>query len=116
MTVIIEIFVALHLIGWAIALGAVLVQMKEPKILGWVIHGLSLAIGAGIVAFVLAGFHYHWDLNFAWYGSKIALAVGALGIATWGRHHPERVNRGFLGCLAAIIVATVFMAVLWHSY
>lgn len=116
MSVVVGILVALHLIGWAIALGGVLATMKEPKILGGVVHGLYLAVATGVVFTAFAGMAsdtwYH-PLDYVKIGVKLVIALVVLALAIIGKNRPEKVTRGYLGAIAGLIVVNVLVAVLW---
>lgn len=113
MTVLVHILIALHLIGWAIALGGVLAAMKEPKVLGGVLHGLYLAVLTGLAITGIAGAQ-DWDMNYVKIGIKLVIALLVLAGAIVGKNRPEKVTRGYLGALAAGIVVNVFIAVMWR--
>lgn len=106
------ILVALHLIGWAIALGAIVYVMRAPTMPSGVLHGLYLALLTGLA---LAGIAIaqDWDVSHVKLAIKFTIALAAIGAALWGRRHLKSVSRGYLGGLAGLIVVNVFVAVLW---
>ena len=55
MNILVGILVVLHLLGWAVALGAIVANFKQPKVASAVSHGLYLAVGAGLVITGIAG-------------------------------------------------------------
>lgn len=117
MDVVVGILVVLHLLGWAIALGAVVATMGEPKILGGVLHGLYLALLTGLFFAAFSGMAadtwYH-PLDYAKIGVKLAILLAVIAMAILGKRQPERVTRGYLGAIAGLIVVNVFIAVLWR--
>lgn len=112
MDTLVGIIVALHLIGWAIALGAIVATMKEPKVPSGVLHGLYLAVLTGLA---LAGIAIasDWEVSHVKLAVKFTVAILAVVMALWGKRNPDRVSRGFLGGLSGLILVNVFVAVLW---
>ena len=114
MSIVVGILLALHLIGWAIALGGTLVAIKRPKVYPSVAHGLYLALAAGLAITGIGGAQ-QWDLNYPKIALKLALAVVATVMAVIGKGNPERVTRTYLAGIAGLIVVNVFLAVLWNG-
>lgn len=112
MSIVVGILVALHLVGWAIALGGLLSTMKEPKVLSGVLHGLYLALATGLAITGIGGAQ-DWDLNYIKIGVKLLIAVVVVALAIVGKRRPEKVTTGYLGMTAGLIVVNVFLAVLW---
>lgn len=114
MHVLVGILIALHLIGWAISLGALLATMKQPRILSGELHGLYLALATGLAVTGIGGAQ-GWDLNYVKLGIKLVIAVVVLALGIVGKNQPERVTKGWLGGMAGLIVVNVFLAVLWSG-
>lgn len=112
MSVVIGILVVLHLLGWAIALGGIVASMKEPRIIPGVLHGLYLALAAGLAITGIAGAQ-GWDLNYIKISIKLVLAIVVVAMGIVGKNRPEKVTKGYLGAMAGLIVADVAIAVLW---
>lgn len=112
MSIVVGILVALHLVGWAIALGGLLSTMKEPKVLSGVLHGLYLALVTGLAITGIGGAQ-DWDLNYIKIGVKLLIALVVVALAIVGKNRPEKVTTGYLGMTAGLIVVNVFLAVLW---
>lgn len=113
MNVVVGVLVALHLIGWAIALGGVLAVMKEPRVQGGVLHGLYLALVTGL-ALAGVGMAIGIWINWPWLITKLVITLGVIAMAIRGKNQPEGVSRGYLGALAGLICLNVFIAVLWN--
>ncbi|MBN8883254.1 hypothetical protein EDD28_2027 [Salana multivorans] len=117
MSTVVGVLVVLHLLGWAIALGGILVSMKEPKIAGGVLHGLYLALATGLLFAAFAGMAsdtwYH-PLDYAKIGVKLVIALVVVAMGIVGKNRPEKVTRGYLGAMAGLIVVNVAIAVLWR--
>ncbi len=111
MSVVFGIVVVLHLIGWAIALGAILTTMKEPKVSPGVLHGLYLALATGLALTGIAGAQA-WDLNYVKIGIKLVVAIVVVALGIVGKNRPEKVTTGYLGAMAGLIVVNVALAVL----
>lgn len=89
MSVVFGIVVVLHLIGWAIALGALLTTMKEPKVSSGVLHGLYLALATGLALTGIAGAQA-WDLNYVKIGISSSSRSSWSHWASSGRTGPRR--------------------------
>jgi FtsH-binding integral membrane protein len=114
MNIVVGILVVLHLLGWAIALGALVANLKQPKIAAAVMHGLYLALATGLVITGIAG-ALHWNLNYAKIGIKLVIAVGVTVMALLGQKRPEKITFGYVAGLAGLIVTNVALAVLWRA-
>ncbi|PWD50391.1 hypothetical protein C8046_06735 [Serinibacter arcticus] len=112
MSVLVGVLLALHLIGWAVALGGLVATMKKPTILAGVLHGLYLALVTGLAITGVAGAQ-DWDLNYVKIGVKLVVALAVVALAIVGKNRPEKVTTGYLGGTAGLIVVNVFLAVLW---
>ena len=112
MSIVVGILVALHLIGWAVALGALVSRTKEPVVLPGVLHGLYLAVLAGLALTGIAGAQ-GTDLDYVKIAVKLVVALAVVALAIVGKNRPEKVTAGYLGGIAGLIVVNVFIAVLW---
>lgn len=114
MTVVLNVLLVLHLIGWAMVLGGVLANMKKPVVPVGALHGILTALVTGILmtGILHAGIPDEEpnDIKFA-VKLVIALVVAALVIV--GRRTPAKVTAGFLGGIAGLVVVNVAIAVLW---
>lgn len=113
MDVVVGILVVLHLLGWAIALGALFTTMKEPKVLGGVLHGLYLALLTGVLMWVLAAID-GWDVSVAKLATKLGVTLVVIALAIWGKRNPDKVTKGVVGAIAGLIVVNVAIAVMWR--
>lgn len=113
MSIVVQILVALHLIGWGTGLGALLTRIKDPAVPSAVTHGLYLALATGLAITGIAGAQ-QWDLNYTKIGVKLLLALIATALAVVGKGRPT-VSRGYLASIAGLILTNVFLAVLWRG-
>ena len=114
MTILFELMLVLHLIGWAIVLGGALTQLREPRLVPGMLHGILTALVTGIimVGLVSSG-SVDEDANDVKFAVKLVIAVIVAALVIAGTRKPERVSRGFLGTIAALVVVNVSIAVLW---
>ena len=108
-----DVLLVLHLLGWAIVLGAAVVSMRTPVIPRGMLHGILTALVTGVAMVGLASSGLAADepdnVKIA-VKLLIALAVTAL-VVLGGRR--ERVTTGYLGAIAGLTAVNVAVAVLW---
>ncbi|QGH70353.1 hypothetical protein [Pseudactinotalea sp. HY158] len=112
MTLLLQILVILHMVGWAIVFGGAVVNLKKPKIATGMLHGILTAIIAGLISMGLAHAIFT-DVNDMKYGIKLLIALIAGGMIIWGGRNQEKVSRGFLGAIAGLVLANIAIAVIW---
>lgn|SRR5690625_1996674 len=112
MSVVYGIFVVLHLIGWAIVLGGALANMRTPKVISGMLHGVLTALVTGIVLVGLAEMG-DGEVNHLKIGIKLLVALIATALVIYGRRNDDRVTTGYLGGIAGLVVVNVAIAVLW---
>ncbi|MFD1716635.1 hypothetical protein [Georgenia deserti] len=112
MDILTGLILVVHMIGWAIVLGAALTNMRNPRLPAGVTHGALTALIAGIL---LVGLAEMGDdpVNHAKIGVKLVVALLVTVMTFYGANNEEKVTRGFLGGLAGLVVVNIAVAVLW---
>lgn len=114
MTVVLNLLLVLHLVGWAMVLGGVLAHMKKPVVPVGALHGILTAIVTGILMTgILAAGLAGDPPNNTKIGIKLLVALVVAALVIVGRRTPARVTTGFLGAIAGLVVLNVGIAVLW---
>ncbi|NEB93092.1 hypothetical protein [Streptomyces bauhiniae] len=116
MTVLIHVFVALHIIGIAALLGGFLTQMKAmgrgtARFVPAMLHGAVTMLVTGVVLVGLNEADGH-HVNNIKIGIKLALLIVILGLV-YVKRDEERVDKGMFGLVGALTTANIFIAVLW---
>lgn len=116
MDVLINIFVALHIIGIAALLGGFLFQMKamgagEARMLPGMLHGAITMLATGLILVGLNQAADH-EVNNVKIAIKLALLVVILGLV-YVKRDEERVPAGMLGAVGLLTCANIFIATVW---
>ncbi|MFF4173218.1 hypothetical protein [Streptomyces sp. NPDC001744] len=116
MDVLINVFVALHIIGIASLLGGFLTQMKAmgagtARFSPAMLHGALTMLITGIA---LVGLHQAEDhpVNNLKIGIKLAVLVVILALV-YVKRDEEKVGKGLFATVGALTVANIFIATLW---
>ncbi|GHJ93192.1 hypothetical protein SNE510_27110 [Streptomyces sp. NE5-10] len=116
MDVLINVFVALHIIGIASLLGGFLTQMKAigagtARFTPAMLHGALTMLVTGIA---LVGLNQADDqtVNNLKIGIKLAILVVILGIV-YVKRDEETVDKGLFGAVGGLTTANIFIATLW---
>ncbi|MGX1853108.1 hypothetical protein OIU91_17735 [Streptomyces sp. NBC_01456] len=116
MDVVINLFVALHIIGIASLLGGFLTQMKAmgagtARFVPAMLHGAltMLVTGVALVGLNEAQGHH---VNTLKIGIKMAVLVVILALV-YVKRDDETVDKPLFGAVGALTVANIFIAVLW---
>ena len=108
------IIVVIHMIGWAMVLGAALASMKSPKITPGMFHGALTALVGGLLAVgVWEMADLGRDPDHTKIGIKLLLTLVVTVLVVLGRRK-ESVSAGYLGGIAGLVVANIAIAVLWR--
>ncbi|WP_326652039.1 hypothetical protein [Streptomyces sp. NBC_01750] len=116
MDVLINVFVALHIIGIASLLGGFLTQMKamgagEARFIPAMLHGALTMLVTGVV---LVGLNQADDqpVNNLKIGIKMAVLIVILGLV-YVKRDEERVDKAMFGAVGGLTVVNIFIATLW---
>ncbi|WP_411081932.1 hypothetical protein [Streptomyces sp. cmx-18-6] len=116
MDVLINVFVALHIIGIASLLGGFLTQMKAmgagaARFVPAMLHGALTMLVTGVA---LVGLNQADDqsVNNVKIGVKLLLLVAILALV-YVKRDEERVEKGAFAAVGALTVANIFIATLW---
>ena len=112
MDLVYKIFLILHLLSWAMILGGVIVSLKEPRLVKCTMHAALTAVVTGLL---LVGIKEMGDgsLNHMKIGIKTLVTIAVVVMTILGEKKPERVTKGYLGGLLALVVVNVSLAVGW---
>ncbi|MEU4109030.1 hypothetical protein ACGFYT_04285 [Streptomyces sp. NPDC048208] len=116
MTVLIHVFVGLHIIGIAALLGGFLTQMKAmgrgtARFVPAMLHGAITMLVTGVVLVGLDEADGH-HVNNIKIGIKLALLIVILALV-YVKRDEETVDKGMFGLVGALTTVNVFIAVLW---
>ncbi|MER7959346.1 MULTISPECIES: hypothetical protein [unclassified Streptomyces] len=116
MDVLINVFVALHIIGIASLLGGFLTQMKAmgagtARFTPAMLHGALTMLVTGIA---LVGLNQADDqsVNNVKIGIKMAVLVVILALV-YVKRDEERVDKGLFAAVGGLTIANIFIATLW---
>ncbi|MGW1495035.1 hypothetical protein [Streptomyces sp. NBC_01410] len=116
MDVLINVFVALHIIGIASLLGGFLTQMKAmgagtARFSPAMLHGALTMLVTGVV---LVGLNQADDqpVNSLKIGIKLAVLVVILGLV-YVKRDEEKVDKALFGAVGGLTIANIFIATLW---
>lgn len=116
MTILIQIFVVLHLVGVASLLGGFLTQMKqmktgETRVVPAMVHGALTMLVTGLV---LIGLHEGdgSSVNNIKMALKLLLLIVIL-VLVWLNRDKEKVSTAITGSIGLLTVANMFIAVMW---
>ncbi|MFG3504587.1 hypothetical protein ACGF5F_03630 [Streptomyces sp. NPDC047821] len=116
MDVLINAFVALHIVGIAALLGGFMTQMKAmgegtARFGPAMLHGALTMLVTGVV---LVGLNQADDqtVNNVKIGVKLAILVVILGLV-YVKRDEERVDKAVFGAVGGLTMANIFIATLW---
>jgi len=115
MKTLLHILLVLHLLGWAIVLGGVLVSMRPPKLPKGVLHGILTALVTGVLMVGIAeSSDTIDDPDMAKITVKLLVALVVTALVVVGVRKPAKVTTGLLGAIAGLTALNVAIAVLWR--
>ncbi|WP_152187824.1 hypothetical protein [Georgenia satyanarayanai] len=113
MTVVYNILLVLHLVGWAIVLGGTVTNLRTPRLAPGVLHGALTALVTGVLMVGVAEAALDAELDHVKIAVKLVVAavVTALVVAAGRRKEP---SRGLMGSIALLTVVNIAVAALWR--
>ncbi|MFD0025005.1 hypothetical protein [Streptomyces sp. NPDC058382] len=116
MRVLIDVFVALHIIGIAALLGGFLTQMKAmgagtARFVPGMLHGALTMLVTGIALVGLDQADDH-PVNNVKIGIKLLILVVILGIV-YVKRDEEKAEKGLFAAVGGLTVVNIFIATLW---
>ncbi|MEU8697370.1 hypothetical protein ACIQM0_22285 [Streptomyces sp. NPDC091387] len=116
MRVLIDVFVALHIIGIAALLGGFLTQMKAmgagtARFVPGMLHGALTMLVTGIALVGLDQADDH-PVNNVKIGIKLLILVVVLGLV-YVKRDEEKVEKGLFAAVGGLTVVNIFIATLW---
>ncbi|MFJ1898348.1 MULTISPECIES: hypothetical protein [unclassified Streptomyces] len=116
MRVLIDVFVALHIIGIAALLGGFLTQMKAmsagtARFVPGMLHGALTMLVTGIALVGLDQADDH-PVNNVKIGIKLLILVVILGLV-YVKRDEEKVERGLFAAVGGLTMVNIFIATLW---
>ncbi|MFJ3928278.1 hypothetical protein [Streptomyces sp. NPDC090022] len=117
MSVLIHLFVGLHIIGIAALLGGFLGQMKamgagQARFTPGMLHGALTMLVTGVVLVGLREMD-GGTLNHVKIGVKLAVLFVILALV-YVKRDDERVDKALFGAVGGLTIANIFIAVLWR--
>lgn len=114
MEIVYNLLLVLHLVGWAIVLGATLTSFRAPKVSAGSMHGILTALVAGLAMVGLASADVAGPApDNAKVAVKLVIALVVAFLVWRGTRKPAAVSAGYLGVIATLTVANIAIAVLW---
>ena len=107
------ILLVLHMIGWAIVLGATVTNLRPPRIAKGVTHGALTALVAGILLVGLAEMGDR-DVDNVKIAVKLVVSLAVTALAIYGARREEKVTAALVGSVAGLTVLNIAVAVLWR--
>ncbi|MFJ1926636.1 MULTISPECIES: hypothetical protein [unclassified Streptomyces] len=116
MRVLIDVFVALHIIGIAALLGGFLTQMKAmsagtARFVPGMLHGALTMLVTGIALVGLDQADDH-PVNNVKIGIKLLILVVILGLV-YVKRDEEKVEKGLFAAVGGLTMVNIFIATLW---
>ncbi|MCX5142344.1 MULTISPECIES: hypothetical protein [unclassified Streptomyces] len=116
MRVLIDVFVALHIIGIASLLGGFLTQMKAmgagtARFVPAMLHGALTMLVTGIALVGLDQADDH-PVNNVKIGIKLLILVVILGLV-YVKRDEEKVDKGLFAAVGGLTIVNIFIATLW---
>lgn len=116
MRVLIDVFVALHIIGIAALLGGFLTQMKAmgagtARFVPGMLHGALTMLVTGIALVGLDQADDH-PVNKVKIGIKLLILVVILGLV-YVKRDEEKVDKGLFAAVGGLTMVNIFIATIW---
>ncbi|MGP7959825.1 hypothetical protein ACTVCO_03305 [Sanguibacter sp. A247] len=112
MDLVYKIVLILHLLSWAMILGGIVVSLKEPRLAKGTVHAALTALVTGL-ALVTIKEMGDGGVDHMKIGIKLLVTIAVVVLTLMGEKKPERVTKGYLGALLALVVLNVAIAIGW---
>lgn|SRR5690554_1736956 len=114
MSVVYNLLIVLHLVGWALVLGGVVATMREGVLPKGAFHGVLTALVTGVAMVGLASSDLiAGEPNHIKVGIKMLVALVVLALIFVARREETKVSKPVLGAIAGLTVVNIAIAVLW---
>jgi hypothetical protein len=113
MDVLQHLVLVLHLLGWAVVLGGVLVSIRDRRLPAGALHGVLTALVTGILLVLIGSLGLDRDYDNIKIGVKLLVALVVTALVLYGTRRPEKATGGLLGGIAGLTALNVAVAVLW---
>lgn len=113
MTVLYNVLLVLHLVGWAIVLGGTVTNIRKPRIAPGVLHGALTALVTGILMVGLAEGPLDYDVNHVKVAVKLIIAALVTVLVILAGRRKDGPTSGAVGLIAGLTVVNIAVAVLW---
>jgi hypothetical protein len=115
-TTLIDIFLAVHLLGFGALFGGLLSQAKDgvKKVNGAMRDGAGTAVVAGLILFGLVSAHEHPDANWHWKMTvKLIVGIVILALVMMNLRKPS-ISQPLWMTLIGLTVVNVCVAAIWR--
>ncbi|MEE6280704.1 hypothetical protein [Georgenia sunbinii] len=113
MTILYNVLLVLHLVGWAIVLGGTVTNIRKPRIAPGVLHGALTALVTGILMVGVAEAALDTDINHMKIGIKLVIAAIVTVLVILAGRRKDGPTSGAVGAIAGLTVVNIAIAVLW---
>ncbi|PFG36265.1 hypothetical protein ATL41_0981 [Flavimobilis soli] len=112
MDIVYKVMLVLHLLSWAFILGSLVANLKDAKIAKGAFHAALTALVTGVV---MVGLKEMGDgsVNHMKIGIKLLVTIVITVLTVLGEKKPERVTKGYIGGILALVVLNVSLAIGW---
>jgi len=119
MTVFLGILLFVHMIGWAIVLGAAVFGFKSGTLYKGAFHAALTALISGVALVLVAALWAHPDWSQTgsyshWATVKLVLGVVVTALVWFADRKPAKVSKLLIGAIGVVTVITVAVATIWH--
>ena len=119
MTVFLGMLLFVHLMSWAIVLGAAVFGLKSGALFRGTFHAVLTALASGVAMVLVAALWAHpaWSQTATyshWATVKLILGVALTGVVWFASRKPDKVSKSLLGVIAVLTTVTVAVATIWR--
>ena len=113
MTLVYNLLLVLHLLGWALVLGGTVTNIRKPRIAPGVLHGALTALVTGILMVGVGEAALDADINHMKIGIKLVIAAIVTVLVILAGRKKDGPTSGQVGLIAALTTVNIAIAVLW---